>query len=65
MNLPKPEECELVKHCDENFKPWLDRYKYPSKYNDNALRNLFWKMLYEFSRVIREKTRKKYFFVWE
>lgn len=26
----KIEECELVKHCDENFKPWLDRYKYPN-----------------------------------
>ncbi|MDC0489389.1 glutathione S-transferase N-terminal domain-containing protein [Amylibacter sp.] len=32
----KIEECELVKHCDENFKPWLDRYKYPNKYNDNT-----------------------------
>ena len=35
-NLPKPEEYELVKFCDENFKPWLDRYKYPNKYNDNT-----------------------------
>ena len=32
----KIDECELVKHCDENFKPWLDRYKYPNKYNDNT-----------------------------
>ncbi|MDG1947879.1 MAG: glutathione S-transferase N-terminal domain-containing protein [Amylibacter sp.] len=32
----KIEECELVKHCDENFKPWLDRYKYPNKYKDNT-----------------------------
>ncbi|MGB1344716.1 MAG: glutathione S-transferase N-terminal domain-containing protein [Amylibacter sp.] len=32
----KIEEYELVKHCDENFKPWLDRYKYPNKYNDNT-----------------------------
>ncbi|MDG2402560.1 MAG: glutathione S-transferase N-terminal domain-containing protein [Amylibacter sp.] len=32
----KIEECELVKHCDENFKHWLDRYKYPNKYNDNT-----------------------------
>lgn len=32
----KIDECELVKHCDENFKPWLDRYKYQNKYNDNT-----------------------------
>ena len=32
----KIDECELVKHCDENFKPWLDRYKYPNKYNDKT-----------------------------
>ena len=32
----KREECELVKHFYENFKPWLDRYKYPNKYNDNT-----------------------------
>jgi glutathione S-transferase len=28
------EERALVEQCDAEFKPWLDRYKYPNKYDD-------------------------------
>jgi glutathione S-transferase len=28
------EERALVQQCDTEFKPWLDRYKYPDKHQD-------------------------------
>ena len=31
---PSPVERALVKQCDAEFKPWLDRYKYPNKHDD-------------------------------
>lgn len=26
----------LVRRCDEEFKPWLDRFKYPNRYEDSS-----------------------------
>lgn len=33
QNCPTDEQT-LVRQCDTDFKPWLDRYKYPNKYED-------------------------------
>lgn len=30
----EPVAAELVQACDQDFKPWLDRYKYPNKFED-------------------------------
>lgn len=59
-NLPKPEEYELVKFCDENFKPWLDRYKYPSKYNDCTQKLVLENALY-FFELLEKKLEKNIF----
>jgi len=34
MNKSSAEERALVEQCDAELKPWLDRYKYPNKYDD-------------------------------
>lgn len=31
-NGSNPEEKDLVRRCDSEFKPWLDGYKYPNKF---------------------------------
>ena len=31
-----PQERELVQKCDTDFKPWLDRFKYPNKFEDTT-----------------------------
>ncbi len=59
----KIDECELVKHCDENFKPWLDRYKYPNKYNDNTQEFVLENAM-NFLELL-EKKLEKIFFIWE
>lgn len=59
-NLSKKEEYDLVKHCDENFKPWLDRYKYPNRYNDYT-QEFILKNAMDFLALLENKLEKNIF----
>ncbi len=36
-----PQQLQLIHRSDEEFKPWLDRYKYPARYEDGNADDAF------------------------